>query len=234
MFCTRRIAKSASPSRDFASTVVSELRKHTPEKGSADTCIPSAWAASALRRSAHKVGNHNLYSAMWQELCAAASQERKRAQVSSECRGCTSLSSGCSPLGGRTSRTSPSTASTSPRAVVSLPCRNCVLALHSCRPSTCTGFACQAYLSEHVSHAADERRSKKCIWLVSSPLCVFSTGSAGRRRMPRLANVCDTPRTLLWLPNNYCISLVCLYCCSSSTYSGVLDQKRKEVVLGRS
>ena len=108
-FCTRRIAKSASPSRDFASTVVSELRKHTPEKGSADTCIPSASAATALRRSARKVENHNLYSAMWQHLCAAAWQERKRAQASSECRGCTSLSSlssqgrGCSP------RTSPST-----------------------------------------------------------------------------------------------------------------------------
>ena len=144
------------------------------------------------------------------------------------------MSSGCSPGGGRTSRTSPSTASTSPRAVVSLPCRNCVLALHSCRPSTCTGFACQAYLSEHVSHAAALLRRKKCIWLVCWPLCVFSTGSAGRRRMPRLANVCDTLRTLLLLPNKRCISLVWLYGCSSSTYSGVLDQKRKEVDLGRS
>ena len=71
-FCTRRIAKSASPSRDFASTVVSELRKHTPEKGNENTYNPFAWAASVWRRSARKVENHNLYSAMWQHLWIAA------------------------------------------------------------------------------------------------------------------------------------------------------------------
>ena len=71
-FCTRRTPTSASPSRDFASTVASELRKHTPEKDNENTYNPFAWAASVWRRSARKVENHNLYSAMWQHLWIAA------------------------------------------------------------------------------------------------------------------------------------------------------------------
>ena len=51
---------------------------------------------------------------------------------------------------------------------------------------------------------------------------------------------CDRPHTLLLhsvpraSPNKRCISLVLLYPCSFSTYSGVQDQTRKDVVLGDS
>ena len=58
--------------RFFASTVVSELRKHTPEKDNENTYNPFAWTASVWRRSANRAGNHTLYSAMSQHIWIAA------------------------------------------------------------------------------------------------------------------------------------------------------------------
>ena len=127
----------------------------------------------------------------------------------------------------RSCRIWPSTAYKFLPELSTLLCRTCARAAHSRRRCTCRRFASRS-LSASSSHAPAASQSTPCMWLFCSHHCFFSTYSDGRRRMPSMTNVCDTPHTVvthsLHPQSTPCMWIFCSYVCFFSTYS---DTRRR-------